>query len=139
MPRTEKMKEPGEGVEVNLNIEIYVYMDTDRNDTKQEEDHFHSKLEPTHSNQPAVAQRPQTGPAGGSNTTNWTCSGALCRGRARAPAVVEGEPRSDKAEEQVGEGSSRSTLAWGEADREPVCKVLRGGARMRGMIKGGSC
>ena len=63
MLRTEKMKEPGEGVEVNLNIEIYVYMDTDRNDTKQEEDHFHSKLEPTHSNQPAVAQTPQTGPA----------------------------------------------------------------------------
>lgn len=51
-----------------------------------------------------------------------TCSGALCRGRARAPVVVEGEPRSDKAEEQVGEGSSRSTLAWGEADREPEDK-----------------
>ena len=150
MLRTEKMKEPGEGVELNR----WGRYKANLNQCELKwRDHVHSPL--MHrwgSNQPAAGSNTinttnwtcsgsntTNWTCSGSKTTNWTCSGALCRGRARAPAVVEGEPRSDKAEEQVGEGSSRSTLAWGEADREPAGKVLRGGARMRGMIKGGCC
>ena len=130
MLRTEKMKEPGEGVELNR----WGRYKANLNQCELKwRDHVHSPhMHRWGSNQPAAGSNTI-------NTTNWTCSGALCRGRARAPVVVEGEPRSDKAEEQVGEGSSRSTLAWGEADREPAGKVLRGGARMRGMIKGGCC
>ena len=136
MLRTEKKKEPGEGVELDFNMEIFLhgYRWGRYKDTKKKTI-FTSNLNQCelkwrdHVNSPHMHKWGSNQPAGGSNTTNWTCSGALCRGRARAPAVVEGEPRSDKAEEQVGEGSSRSTLAWGEADREPACKVFRGGAR----------
>ena len=149
MLRTEKKKEPGEGVELEFNVEIFLhgYRWGRYKDTKKKTI-FTSNLNQCelkwrdHVNSPHMHKWGSNQPAGGSNTintinwtcsgsntTNWTCSGALCRGRARAPAVVEGEPRSDKAEEQVGEARSRSTLAWGEADREPAGKVLRGGAR----------
>ena len=41
MLKTERMREPGEWVELNLDMEVHVFMDTAGDDTKREQDIFH--------------------------------------------------------------------------------------------------
>ena len=111
-------------------------MDTESNDTKQEEDHFHGKLEPTyctlptHSNQPAVAQTPQTGPAVAHFAEAARALQQLLKGSQGATRRRSKSERGARDRRSLGERRTESLRATcSEEEQGPTS----------GMIKGGSC